>query len=368
MLKARLTSLKGQMAEWADSMAASCNLDSLSKQKQQRRLFKSEFLVNTILISSMLRNESLLGEVAQRTVLAIAPAPVRLWLEQTGVNVCDMVPHFSTLSRGKLPFVAAYRLAWQDYWRTHEAGWYVQVDSSPQLGKDWLLCLITFVARAQLPLLHAGLQELYQLAEARHTACDVDAARRQELSSQLPTWIQTHTLNAGAVASGRSSLLHKLHALLHAFYIELGSWPAVFRQCGLGVSFTSDGGTESGLQRLRRKIVTEHSDEMLPWLQDPVSSVMEDVMAGCGEAAADAQPLPLEPDAPLANDLLFGSALLWFQEFSTYFTQQRMRSRMTWNASSRTWPTSESSSIFPTCLQAPEACRMHAESPLLKAR
>ena len=99
------------MAEWADRLAASCDLDAAGRNiSSHKRLFKSEFLVNTMLVASMLRSESLLGEVVERTVATIAPAAIRLWLEQTGLKVADMVPHFSTLSRAKLPFVAAYRL------------------------------------------------------------------------------------------------------------------------------------------------------------------------------------------------------------------------------------------------------------------
>ena len=150
------------MAHWADSLTTS--FDGWRQSSSHRRLFKSEFLVNTILIASMLRNEQLLGEVAERTVATVAPAPVRLWLEQSGLRVSDMVPHFSTISRSKLPFVAAYRLAWQDQWKAQSAGWYLQVDSSPQLRKDWLLCIVTFIAHEHLPLLQAVLQELYQLA------------------------------------------------------------------------------------------------------------------------------------------------------------------------------------------------------------
>ena len=143
------------------------------------------------------------------------------------------------------------------------------------------------------------------------------------------------------------------------------------------VSFATDGGTESGLQRLRRKIVTEHSDEMLPWLQDPVSSVMEDVMAGGGEAAADAQPLPLEPDAPLANDLLFGSALLvpgvlHILHTAAHEITDDMECFKPYLADLRELVYLLLATPFlrerfvATCLQAPEACRMHAESPLLK--
>ena len=126
--------------------------------------------------------------------------------------------------------------------------------------------------------MQVALQELYQLAAMRDRLSEVDTARRQHLSSQLLVWVQSHTLNAGALASGRASLLHKLHAFLHALHVDLGSWPAVFKQCSLIVAFTTDGGTESGLQRLLRRVVSDHSDEVLPWLQDPVGSVMEDVM------------------------------------------------------------------------------------------
>eukprot|EP00969_Alexandrium_andersonii_P100741 4443977-Alexandrium_andersonii.AAC.1 len=75
------------------------------------------------------------------------PEPFRQWVEGSGMRIRELVPDKSTLSRCRLPFVGAYALSWQDHWREHmrAASIYLQVDSSPQFGRDWLITVFTHI-------------------------------------------------------------------------------------------------------------------------------------------------------------------------------------------------------------------------------
>ena len=64
--------------------------------------------------------------------------------------------------------------------------------------------------------------------------------RRKELSEVVFNAVHCHTLPATAIGSGRASLLHKTHCLLHALLLELGSISAVDTACQQITAFTTD--------------------------------------------------------------------------------------------------------------------------------
>ena len=333
------------MADWADQATGASDSVSFARAGHgSRARFQAEFLVHSLLIASMLRKDGHLADVAESVMHAMLPPTFADWLRDSGLSFNELVPNAATVSRSRLPFVAAYACSCQDRWAAlGDAGLFLQVDASPQFGRDWLIAVCTFVQRDRLPKLSEWLAELHRLAPSPDQAEDgtsdttspATLLRRKELAAHVSATFQHHILPAGGLGSGRSSLLHKLHCLLHSMALSWGSWDKVFRACSTVYAFTVDQGTEAGLRKVRRSVL---SSNFLPSLfMDNRSGTMDNLMMDTSigpeehgpatndddprdrqlqEAAAIAEPaVPgTPPDVPEAMvhepDLLFPKAVL----------------------------------------------------------
>lgn len=70
------------------------------------------------------------------------------------------------------------------------------------------------------------------------------------LDAELRDMISRHVPIPTSIGSGRGSVAHKAHALLHSLYMDLGSWASVRDFMASVVSFTSDQGVEALLATL----------------------------------------------------------------------------------------------------------------------
>jgi len=105
------------------------------------------------------------------------------------------------------------------------------------------------------------------------------------------------------MASRHSSLLHKLHCLLHSLWLIIGSWALILKWCAGIIAFATDLGVESGLAC----IPTFRVQELFPWFQDSVAARVdaeEDLFAEDPPPAGDVM-----PDANLTLDRLFLNAV-----------------------------------------------------------
>ena len=71
--------------------------------------------------------------------------------------------------------------------------------------------------------------------------------RRQCLSKSLLDCVDHTIVPPTTLGAARTSLIHKLHALLHGLWLILGSWSAMFAWADGLFSIASDQGTEVGL-------------------------------------------------------------------------------------------------------------------------
>ena len=95
---------------------------------------------------------------------------------------------------------------------------------------------------AKLPTDIMTEDEWDQWLEAQTQAQTADLA---VLSSKINAVVLRHVLIPTGLAARRTSLLNKIHNMLHAFMIDVGSWARVFRLCGLIPSVCTDQGVES---------------------------------------------------------------------------------------------------------------------------
>ena len=71
--------------------------------------------------------------------------------EVSDKDFSELMPTGSTLSRSRLPFLAAWLKTWQSEWQAMGSfSWHVQVDSSPQFGADWCLVVVTYIRASDL--------------------------------------------------------------------------------------------------------------------------------------------------------------------------------------------------------------------------
>lgn len=189
-----------------------------------------------MLLATLLRRDGNVPDVTAGVLEAMWPKRLFGWLDAVSGTMQKVLPTPSTISRHRLPFVAAYMLCWQNAWK--ELGpstWYLQVDSSPQFGRDWLPCVVSFVRDCDWVRVCQILRELYRLGQeqaAANATADSDdgtaeaeiarSRRRGLLLTKMEGLMRHHTLVVGALGSSRATLMHKLHVLLHEYFS--GHW------------------------------------------------------------------------------------------------------------------------------------------------
>ena len=302
------------LVRWADATCDATEAANMATTTRSGRgargKFRPKVLLSCLLLASLLRKDGHLAEAVEMTLSTLLPHSVVSWMQQGNVQVRSLLPTLSTVSRHRLAFIAAYCLCQQDSWqRAGPTAWFLMVDSSPQFGRDWLMTVVTAVRSADLAALVDHLREAYELAQLALAGDPLDdnvamSTRRLELGTLVQPMVQHHTLVATAMASGRASLMHKLHGLLHAMFLHLGSWAAVFEKCAAVMVFTTDFGTEAGLRKVRRSVVTHDFLPALGSTWDWPESLPESP-GDAPHVPAPAQPAP----APAPPDLLFERAL-----------------------------------------------------------
>ena len=102
------------------------------------------------------------------------------------------------------------------------------------------------------------------------------------MSDLLRMQIQKEDLTPVALASKRTTLAHKMHALLHAMYLRTPSWATVARCMHCISCWTSDQGTE----RLLCQFPSMPLGELFRWEDGPAAEEDEDMLPFPQEAAA----------------------------------------------------------------------------------
>ncbi len=163
-------------------------------------------------------------------------------------------PSKHDLSGSRFALDAACMLLWREYFQPSEHVITLLADPSPQFGRDWFLVSFFFTPCDQLPhvarqfLTLVGLrQQLEQRKQAQAASeeeqqgqeedmlCEEEhVAEQMWLRSQLRAATKSlckvmgrHTCIPTGLGSRRASLVHKMHCLHHAIFMETGSWEGV---------------------------------------------------------------------------------------------------------------------------------------------
>lgn len=183
---------------------------------------------------------------------------------------------------------------------------YVQVDASPQGGRDYGLIILSFVrcdAFPRLAMILGELQCLCRQDQRERVAC---LERQAELLEEVKTCINWHVAPIVTIGQGRGSMALKLRAFVHSLGLlskDARDLASLLRSI---VSFTTDYGTEVGFPRIAPTLLSQvlphiHAQEpQAPVRPDGVARVEPQFDEGI-DASVEAGALPRRPPAPACN-------------------------------------------------------------------
>lgn len=186
-----------------------------------RHSYGSLSLLRCWIMSCVLKQSNQLREALQRAAYLILPAGVAAEFAQTLKSGDHAIPSAPTISRFRLRLDVSFMLHARRLHRASPGGAskhvrYLLADSSPQCH-DWEMVEWSSIAVSVLPKLAAAADDLY-LNLCGRLALDSDA--RAEHGKFIMQHIDHHIAVPTALGTRRTSLVHKLHALIHAVCME----------------------------------------------------------------------------------------------------------------------------------------------------
>ena len=206
----------------------------LGKNNGSKTKYDLEYLLQSLLLTKMLRDQKSLPKVLVRSVALLLGHEAATALQKSLESKTLQVPSAPTLSRARLKADVLMMLAYQRLRKERGASFvFISADASPQGGRDCMMVLEDSVSREKAGLvIDADEDELSAWGEAGH--------------------LQTHVLPLTRIGSGKASLANKFAAFMHAAKLDVGSSP----DCLAGysrdiVAYCSDYGTESGFTQVQ---------------------------------------------------------------------------------------------------------------------
>ena len=266
-------------------------------------------MIQSLRMAFDLRDRSNMKRVLKRCVDLMTPSTLRSVLLKRLETFSVRVMSASSVSRHQVYLDCAMMLLQRERRASLPEIYAWQVDSSPQLGRDFLLIRSTSVPGRSLHEFDMKLRRLICLelsrlgqqgrsaiadrasdgpgsdGECMHTDEKQDSARA-DLIQDLRDLISLHIFPPVGLGAGATSLAHKVSAFCYSLFMETGSRAALCQVLDSTFAFVTDMGTECGLA----DFMCEDLSSILPeWLD-----------AGLGEQ--------LEPDCAQEPDSPSGGA------------------------------------------------------------
>ena len=166
------------------------------------------------------------------------------------------MPKFFDATKARSVADLAYMMCMRTVNEDNEFVRYLQVDSSPQGGRDFLNVLVAQIKTALLPRLFWLAKSLAQKANEFVACVDgpVQTALLDESFEQqreLRANIGLHGLPTVLLGMGRATTQHKISALVHAFRLECSSAQVLQRYVETFFNIAPDFGVESGIPSVK---------------------------------------------------------------------------------------------------------------------
>jgi len=297
---------------WLDSCVTDMTPSGICVQRTawNKHMFDTLFLLRCTLLSREIRCAGKMKSTIKQAVALVLPPQVAEHVAAAMDHDVIRLPSRSTLSRFHLVLDAAFMIIERE--KDEEANRqeaipparYVMVDSSTQVGVDWMVTCLTEVAGEQLLEISEAVDRLSHIRAAAAAGGDTqtqpDEATVSALEHIIVSGLRIHALPPVAIGAGASSLSHKAHAVLHQSRLERESWQGVRRLAHTVFSFTTDLGVELGLHRLGAAV---DLDQYVPGFGDIFMDTEGDVPPDLVSEPSDAPDLVSEPrDAPDLDD------------------------------------------------------------------
>lgn len=232
--------------------------DNLLRAQRHRttQAYSMQLLVNCLLLSGALRSPDILHGVLLGLCSTIRDPSVRQYFVDSA-KARGALPRVSVLKSHRLSLVIGRCVQQQHTVEEGLAsgGWvvYRTVDASPQGGYDW-------VFHGSRILRADEITESFRLAQslALHRGNEnFDQAPVVEKLEARIRWCQGMPV---AVGSGRCTMVHKAHAVVHSERLGSPSWRAAAQMMCSTFAFVGDLGTESQLPGFRGRLADLFGD------------------------------------------------------------------------------------------------------------
>lgn len=249
-----------QFSHFFDKKGAS-NFMTRQAGQTHGQTYSSRQLVSAVLFAWHLRDNVGVKEALPSALDHILPGWLPHKVLATGQHVC---PSRTIMRRAQLSLDAALMLSRRDVSALTGAryGW---ADSSTVAQSDWFVSKHQFVQHDLVESTCRASQELVRSRPDFHEG-EVDKGRRCELSKHVLNAVRIYTQPPMSMASGVTSLQHKLAVLTYSLFLEIGSVRGLSAFLGTFVSYTTDMGTEFGTASF---LVTDIKSLLPEWLRNP---------------------------------------------------------------------------------------------------
>ena len=254
----------GSVVSWLDSKArdssACSTLASLTTPVSSGvRTYRVGVMVKILMLCKSLTTARDLDRVVKLVLKTVLEPQV---FRDTLASL-ENCPHPSTISR----FAFYIDMAYARYWRVQrwsriledlacgKASVDFSGDSSPQFGRDWFLMEIHVIdnleeldrVHTELLALLPGDAFMVEAAWSRwfESQSQETIANIVKLTAAITSFVVRHVLIPTGLAARRTSLLNKMHNVLHAFMVDIGQWRRVLLILNLITSVCTDQGVES---------------------------------------------------------------------------------------------------------------------------
>ena len=270
---------------FTDSLVTRLTPAGLSANKG-KHMFSTVFLLRCLVLAQMLRSSDRLRDAIATSISLVLPPELAECVLQSFHDKTMKLPSPSSLSRFYFVADAALmmlqRKAHADEQNIAERdnqapARYVMVDSSSQVGADWMVTVVTEIAADQLVPVCTAVERIAALRdtnkEARaatsggdHEPDEADVLQEiQDMEETIARAVCMHTLPPVAIGYGSSSLSHKASALCHQMRLERSSWSEVRWMAHTVCAFTTDLGTEHNLYKVPARV---DLSELVPGFED----------------------------------------------------------------------------------------------------
>lgn len=210
----------------------------LHRDHLARRAFKMDILVNTIILSGLLRDSQDMGDALDMAIELCVPEPnLKAYFKDLRRQ-----PHSTmsstTIKRHRLTLNMAFCAVSHEVFEQMEGqggsmvAWRT-MDLSPGGGYEWLMHGVSLMLEADLPKAYALSDELLiRLHPGDEKLIQLELSDFLGLQQGVPC----------AVGSGCSSMKYKMHAALHAEKLKIKTWPGVAKAMNATVSYVGDLG------------------------------------------------------------------------------------------------------------------------------